>query len=80
MRGPTLARFAIVLVLLSITREAEIFLLGEYYRTAVNWPEPSPAEIYDFGRRFIVFDNILYYELLVCYIEMLYIVPKTNFV
>ena len=39
------------------------------YRTAVNWPGPGPAHIYKNGRRFYVFSDVLYYELLVCYIQ-----------
>ena len=50
------------------------------YRTAVNWPEPGPAKIRNFGRRFHVFSGLLYSELLVCYIQIIYIVLKFNFV
>ena len=49
------------------------------YRTAVNWPEPEPAKIHDFGRHFDVFSDILYHEFLVCYIQMFYIILKFTF-
>ena len=50
------------------------------YRTAVNWRHPGPAKIHDNGRHFYVFSDLLYYELLVCYIQIIYIVLKFNFV
>ena len=35
----------------------------------MNWPDSGPALIYDFGRRVYVFNDVLCYELLVCYIQ-----------
>ena len=49
------------------------------YRTAVNWPDLGPAKIRNFGRHFYVFSDLLYQELLVCYIQMFYIILKLNF-
>ena len=31
------------------------------YRARVNWRQPGPAKIYEFGRRFCVFSDHLYY-------------------
>ena len=45
----------------------------------MNWPEPGPAKIRDFGRHFHVSGDLLYEELLVCYIQMFYIILKLNF-
>ena len=50
------------------------------YRTAVNWPEPGPAKIRDFGRHSYVFNDLSYYELLVWYIQMINIILKFDFV
>ena len=49
------------------------------YRTAVNWRHPGPAKIHDNGQCFQGFRNLLYQELLVCYIKRFYIVLKLNF-
>ena len=46
----------------------------------MNWPEPGPAKIHDFGRHFHVFSDLSYQELLVCYIQIIHIVLKFNFV
>ena len=50
------------------------------YRTAVNLCDPGPAHICKIGRRFGVFNDVLYHELLVCYIESYLNIPKLNFV
>ena len=50
------------------------------YRTAANWPDPGPAKIHDSGRHFYVFKELLYYELLVCYIQIIFIILKFDFV
>ena len=49
------------------------------YRTAVNWPDPGPAQIRKNGHQFYVFNDILYNELLVCYIESSLNTLKLNF-
>ena len=46
----------------------------------MNWPDPGPAKIHDFGRHSYVFSDLLYQELLVCYIQIIYIILKFDFV
>ena len=46
---------------------------------AVNWPDPGPAKIHDFGRHFDVFGDISYHELLVCYIQIIHIISNFDF-
>ena len=46
----------------------------------VNWPDPEPAHIYKIGRVFNVFNDVLYYELLFCYIQSPLNILKLNFV
>ena len=50
------------------------------YRTAVNWRHLGPAKIRDNGRHFYVFSDLLYQELLVCDIQIVYIIMKFDFV
>ena len=44
-----------------------------------HWPDPGPAKIRNFGRHFHVISDLLYHELLVCYIQILFIILKFNF-
>ena len=45
----------------------------------MNWRHLGPAKIRNNGRHFYVFSDILYPELLVCYIQIFYIILKLNF-
>ena len=56
------------------------FTAGSTYRTAVNWRHLGPAKIHDNGRYFYVFRDLSYQELLVCYIQIIYIILKFDFV
>ena len=49
------------------------------YRTAVNWSDHGPAKIRTFGRHFHVFSDLIYQELLVCYIQIFYMIMKFSF-
>ena len=46
----------------------------------MNWRHLGPAKIHDNGRHFYVFSDFSYQELLVCYIQIFYIILKLNFV
>ena len=46
----------------------------------MNLLDPGPAKIHDFGRHFHVSGGVLYQELLVCYIQIFYVLLKFNFV
>ena len=48
------------------------------YRTEMNWRQTGPAKIYEVGRRFYVFNDLLYYGYWFCYIQMKYIILKFN--
>ena len=55
-------------------------LESHLYRTVVNGRHPGPAKIHDNGRHFDVFSDLSYQELLVCYIQIIYIILKFDFV
>ena len=46
----------------------------------MNWRHLEPAKIRDNGRHFYVFRYLSYHELLVCYIQIIYIILKFCFV
>ena len=46
----------------------------------MNWRRLGPAKIRDNGRHFHVFSDHSYQELLVCYIQIIYIILKFDFV
>ena len=46
-----------------------VYRRRDIYRTAVNWPDSGPALMWGNGHLFYVFNDLSYYESLVCYIE-----------